>query len=169
MLGIGCFGLSLDESRGEPLTAKLLLRSPYCLVCSKHRWPAKRDTPKLSDFRDDNFLVFLPEVGGDYQHLLRTVCQLDGGFEPKLLPIGNNFDTLISMVSAGRGVCLLPEIGLRDRTPGINFHVLKESKNQFELNVIGKKHPEPVATVNNFAKILFAAVRRLPGNAGETH
>jgi DNA-binding transcriptional LysR family regulator len=162
MLGIGCFGLSLDESRGEPLTAKLLLRSPYCLVCSKHRWPAKRDTPKLSDFRDDNFLVFLPEVGGDYQHLLRTVCQLDGGFEPKLLPIGNNFDTLISMVSAGRGVCLLPEIGLRDRTPGINFHILKESKNQFELYVIGKTNPERLATVNNFVRILFEAVRRLP-------
>ncbi len=55
------------------------------------------------------------------------------------------------------------------RSPAINFHVLQESKSQFELNVIGKKHSEPVATVNNFAKILFDAVRRLPGNAGETH
>ena len=169
MLGIGYSGLSLDENRGEQLTTKLLLRSAYCLVCSKHRWPAKRGTPKLSDFRDDNFLAFLPEIADDYQYMVRTVCRLDGGFEPKLLPIGNTSDSLISMVTAGRGVLLYPKIGLCGRSPAINFHVLQESKSQFELYVIGKKHSEPVATVNNFAKILFEAVRRLPGNAGETH
>jgi DNA-binding transcriptional LysR family regulator len=163
MLGLGYLGL--DESRGEQLTTKLLLRSAICLVYSKHRRPAKRGTPKLSDFRDDNFLSFSPAVD-DYEHLVRTVCRLDGGFEAKLLPIGNTFDSLISMVTAGRGVLLFPEIGLRDRTPGINFHVLQECKNQFELYVIGKKDSEPAATVNNFVRILFEAVRRLPGNAG---
>jgi DNA-binding transcriptional LysR family regulator len=99
MLGIGYSGLSLEENRGEELTTKLLLRSAYCLVCSKHRWPVKRGTPKLSDFRDDNFLAFLPEIADDYQYMVRTVCQLDGGFEPKLLPIGNTSDSLIRAVS----------------------------------------------------------------------
>jgi hypothetical protein len=83
----------------------------------------------------------LPEVGGDYEYLLRTVCQLDGGFEPRVLPIGNTFDTLIRMVSAGRGIFLFAEIRLHDRTSGINFNVLQECKNQFELYVIGKKIP----------------------------
>jgi hypothetical protein len=59
----------------------------------------KRGTPKLSDFRDDNFLAFLPEIADDYQYMVRTVCQLDGGFEPKLLPIGNTSDSLIRAVS----------------------------------------------------------------------
>src|SRR5258708_16762908 len=76
MLGIGYSGLSLDENRGEQLRTKLLLRSAYCLVCSKHRWPGKRGTPKLSDFRDDNFLAFLPEIADDYQYMVRTVCRL---------------------------------------------------------------------------------------------
>jgi hypothetical protein len=58
----------------------------------------KRGTPKLSDFRDDNFLAFLPEIADDYQYMVRTVCQLDGGFEPKLLPIGNTSDSLIRAV-----------------------------------------------------------------------
>lgn len=169
MLGIGYSGLSLDENRGEQLTTKPLLRSAHCLVCSKHRWHAKRGTPKISDFRDENFLAFLPEVGGDYTHLVRTVCQRDGGFEPKLLAIGNTFESLISMATAGRGVLLLPEIGLRGRTPAINFHVLQESKNQFELSIIEKKNSERLATVNNFVRILFEAVRGLPGNASKTH
>jgi DNA-binding transcriptional LysR family regulator len=163
MLGISYPGPSLDESRGEELRRKLLLRSANCLVCSKHRWPAKRGTPKLSDFRDDNFLTFPPERP-DYQHLVRTVCRLDGGFEPKLLPVGNTFDSLISMVSAGRGVLLYPEIGLGDRTPAINVHVLRESKNHFELYAITTKDSETARTVNNFVKILLETVRSLPGN-----
>jgi DNA-binding transcriptional LysR family regulator len=167
MLGIGYSGPSLDESRGEELTTKLLLRSANCLVCSKHRWPAKRGTPKLSDFRDDNFLTFSPEID-DYDHWVRTVCHLDGGFEPKLLPVGNTFDSLISMVSAGRGVLLYPEIGLRDLTPALNVHVLRESKNQFELYAVGTKDSEPAAPVNNFVRILLETVRCLPGNTGET-
>ncbi|HEX3444466.1 MAG TPA: LysR family substrate-binding domain-containing protein, partial [Chthoniobacterales bacterium] len=167
MLGIGYSGPSLNESRGEELTKKLLLRSANCLVCSKHRWPAKRGTPKLSDFRDDNFLTFSPERD-DYAHMVRTVCRLDGGFEPKLLPVGNTFDSLIGMVSAGRGVLLYPEIGLRDLTPAINVHVLRESKNQFELYAVRTKESEPAGTVNNFVRILLETVRCLPGKERET-
>ena len=167
MLGIGYSGPSLDESRGEELTTKLLLRSANCIVCSKHRWPAKRGTPKLSDFRDDNFLTFSPEID-DYDHRIRTVCRLDGGFEPKLLAVGNTFDSLISMVSAGRGVHLCPEIVRRDGTPAINFHVLLESKNQYEMQAVRTKDSETAATVNNFVGILLETVRCLPGNASET-
>jgi DNA-binding transcriptional LysR family regulator len=147
---------------------KLLLRSPYCIVCSKHRWPAKLGTPKLSDFRDDNFLTYSPERP-DYDHRVRTVCRLDGGFEPKLLAVGNTFDSLISMVSAGRGVQICPEIAsLRDRTPAINFHVLRESKKQFELYAVETKDSEPAATVNNFVRILLETIQCLPGNESET-
>jgi DNA-binding transcriptional LysR family regulator len=103
----------------------------------------------------------LPEVGGDYEHLVRTVCRLDGGFEPKFLPVGNSFDSLISMAAAGRGVVLCAEITLRDRPSTINFHLLKESKNQFELYLIRKKDFKPTAMVNSFVRILFQAARRL--------
>jgi DNA-binding transcriptional LysR family regulator len=167
MLGIGYSGPSLDESRGEHLTTTPLLRSANCIVCSKHRWPAKRGTPKLLDFRDDNFLTFSPEIP-DYDHKVRTVCQIDGGFEPKLLPVGNTFDSLISMVSAGRGVLLFAEISLRGRIPPTDFHVLLESKTQWELHVLETKDSETAPTVNNFVRILLETVRCLPSTAGET-
>ena len=162
MLGLGYLGQTLDETSEEQLSTELLLRSAHCLAYSKHRWPGKRGTPKLSDFRDDNFLCFLPELGGDYEHWVRTVCRLDGGFEPKFLRIGDTFESLVSMVAAGRGVFLCPEIALRARSGIINFHVLKESKNPFELYVIQKKDVEPPATVKNFVRILFESVRSLP-------
>ncbi|HEX3446146.1 MAG TPA: LysR family transcriptional regulator, partial [Chthoniobacterales bacterium] len=64
MLGLGYLGQTLDQSSAEQLSTKLLLRSAQCLVYSKHRRPGKWGAPKLSDFRDDNFLSFLPESGG---------------------------------------------------------------------------------------------------------
>src|SRR5262249_28496669 len=119
-------------------------------------------TPKLSEFRNDNFLSFSPETADDYEHLVRTICQLDGGFEPKLLQVANSADSAISMATAGRGVFLAPEISLYWR-PTINYSVLPYSKNRFELYVIRRKNSEGEATVNNFVKILFDVVGRLLG------
>jgi DNA-binding transcriptional LysR family regulator len=59
MLAIGRLDPNLEES--ESLTTTFLLRSPFCIACSEHRWPAKRGTPKHSDFREDNFVKILAE------------------------------------------------------------------------------------------------------------
>lgn len=77
-----------------------------------------------------------------------------------LLPVGNTFDSLITMVAAGRGVFLCPEIALRDRPVAVNFYVFKEVRSPFELYAIRKKESEQTATVNNFVKILLASVGR---------
>ena len=168
MLGITFRGLSFDDFDSEELTMKPLLRSPYCLVYSKHRSLPKGRTPKLSDYRDDNFLIFSPGILDDYEHLVRSVCQLYGGFEPKLLPVGNTSDSLMSMAAAGRGVVLRPLIGLRGRTQAVSYHVLPETKIRYEMYVVGGKTSDQVATVNNFLKILFEVVRRLPCETPET-
>ena len=156
-LGIGYPSLSMEES--DLLSTELLLRSPICIACSKNRWPAKRNRPALSDFRDDNFLAF-SEFAGDYVDMVRKVCRRDAGFEPTLLPVADSFESLISMVAAGRGVFLCPE-ALRDRAVGVNFQVLGGSKGEFELFLIRRREAEPPATVNNFVKILFESVQPL--------
>jgi DNA-binding transcriptional LysR family regulator len=161
MLGTIFRGPSFEDIRGEELTVKLLLQCGYCVVFSKHRALAKRGSLRLSDFRDDNFLTFTPGMADDHQHLVRTVCQLDGGFEPKLLPVGNGAESLTSMANAGRGVFLRPEVGFRERASGVNYLVLPESKNPFKLYVAGRKNFEQSVTVNNFVRILFEAARPL--------
>jgi DNA-binding transcriptional LysR family regulator len=157
MLGIGYPSLSMEES--DLLSIELLLRSPICIACPKNRWPAKRNRPALSDFRDDNFLAF-SEFAGDYMDMVRKICRRGAGFEPTLLPVADSFESLIGMVAAGRGVFLCPE-AIRDRAVGVNFQVLGGSKGEFELFLVRRKEPEPAATVNNFVKILFEAVQRL--------
>jgi DNA-binding transcriptional LysR family regulator len=158
MLGIGYASPNLAEC--ESLTATTFLRCSFFIACSEHRWPVKRGRPKLSDFRKDNFLALSTETGSDYMRLLRTVCQRDAGFEPNFLALGNSLQSLLSMVAAGRGVLLAPEILSRHRTIGVSFHVLDGSKEEFEIVLIRRKCSEP-ATVDNFVKILAESVRRL--------
>jgi DNA-binding transcriptional LysR family regulator len=157
MVGIGYPSLSMEES--DLLSIELLLRSPICIACAKNRWSAKRSRPTLSDFCDDNFLAF-SEFAGDYMNMVRKICRRDAGFEPTVLPVADSFESLISMVAAGRGVFLCPE-AIRDRAVGVNFQVLRGSKGEFELSLIRRKQAEPPATVSNFVKVLFESVQSL--------
>jgi hypothetical protein len=45
----------------------------------------------------------------------------------------------MSMVAAGRGVLVAPEIGYRDRTIGVNVYVLDCPKGEFELFLIRRR------------------------------
>jgi DNA-binding transcriptional LysR family regulator len=128
---------------------------------TEHRWPAKRARPKLADFREDNFLTPCTEAGDEYMHLVRTVCQREAGFEPNFLTLGNSLESLLSMVAAGRGVSLSPEILSRHRTIGVSFHVLDGLQGEFEMLLMRRKSAEPAATLDKFVKILAESLLRL--------
>jgi DNA-binding transcriptional LysR family regulator len=159
MLGIGYAGSDLAES--ESLTVTPLLRCSFSIACAEHRWPAKRARPKLADFREDNFLTPCTEAGDEYMHLVRTVCQREAGFEPNFLTLGNSLESLLSMVAAGRGVSLSPEILSRHRTIGVSFHVLDGLQGEFEMLLMRRKSAEPAATLDKFVKILAESLLRL--------
>jgi DNA-binding transcriptional LysR family regulator len=159
MLGIGWAGPSLPES--ESLTATPLLHCSFSIACAEHRWPAKRGRPKLSDFREDNFLALSGEMSRDYRRLVRTVCQRDAEFEPNFLTLGNSLESLLGMVAAGRGVLLGPKILFRHPTVGVSFHVLGGLKEEFEMSLMRTNSSEPGATVDNFVKILADSVLHL--------
>ena len=157
MLGIGYFGPNLAEC--ESFTATPLLRCSFSIACAEHRWPAKRGKPKLSDFRGDEFLAAETEVNRDYTRLVLSVCQREGGFEPNFLMLGNSLESLLSMVAAGRGVLLLPELMSR-HTIGVSFHALASLKSKFEMFLIRIKGTESTATVDNFVEVLAESVQQ---------
>jgi DNA-binding transcriptional LysR family regulator len=159
MLGIGYFDSAVDEDEREQLCTRLLLRSPVGIGCSKHRRLPKRAAPKLRDFRHDKFLSFDPEYGYGYEQWVRGLCQRFGKFEPEIEAIGNSPESLVSMVAAGRGVFVGPEIGARGRTAPIDFYPLTELENQFELFAIWKKQSEMVPTISEFIEVLQESIK----------
>ena len=115
-LGIGFYlSSALEEDEQEEVSARLLLRSPVVIVCPKNRCSPRRPIRKLKDFRHDKFLSLDPEYGSGYEEWLRGVCKQLGGFEPDIVALANSPESLIGMVAAGRGVCVGPEIVIRER------------------------------------------------------
>jgi DNA-binding transcriptional LysR family regulator len=132
MLGIGYRGTHLVGS--ESLIVTPLLRCGFTIACAQNRWRAKQGTPKLADFSEDNFLTLSREEDArDYMSLVRTICQRVAGFEPNFLKVGNSLESLLSMVAAGRGVLLAPEIVLYHRSAGVSLHVLDGLKEELEI------------------------------------
>jgi DNA-binding transcriptional LysR family regulator len=157
MLGIG-FDWAIDEDEHEQLCTRLLLRSPVGIGCSKHRRFPKRAAPKLRDFRHDKFISFDPEYGYGYEQWVRGFCQRVGKFEPEIGALADSLDSLVSMVAAGRGVFVGPQIGVEGRTAAINFYPLTEAEIQFELFAIWKKQPQVEPTISKFIEVLQEAI-----------
>ena len=159
MLGIGYFESALDEDEREQLCTRLLLRSAVGISCSKDRRLPQRAALKLRDFRHDTFLSFDPEYGFGYEQWLRGICRRFGNFEPEVGALANSPDSLVSMVAAGRGVFLGPEMGVRGRTAAIDFYLLTELEGGFELFVIWKKQSQIIPTIFEFVEVLQAVIK----------
>ena len=158
MLGIGYYDSAVDEDEREQLCTRLLLRSPVGIGCSKHRRFQKRATPKLQDFRHDKFISFDADYGYGHEQWVRGFCQQVGKFEPEIGALANSPDSLVSMVAAGRGVFVGPQIGVEGRTAAIDFYPLTEAEIQFELFAIWKKQPQVVPTISEFIEVLQEAI-----------
>ena len=119
---------------------------------------AARSVPKLRDFRHDKFISFDPDYGYGHEQWVRGFCQRVGKFEPEIGALANSPESLVSMVAAGRGVFVGPEIGARGRTAPIDFYPLTELESQFELFAIWKKQSQVVPTISKFIEVLEEAI-----------
>jgi DNA-binding transcriptional LysR family regulator len=124
---------------------------------------AKGAVPKLKDFRHDKFLSIDPEYGFGYELWLRGFCKRLGGFEPEIAALANSNESLIGMVTAGRGVFVGPEIAIRGseeswRSVG-DYYLLTEPGSHFELFAIWKKQSQVEPIVFKFIDLLVAEVR----------
>lgn len=154
MLGIGNFDSAIDEDEREQLGSRLLVRSAIGIGCSKHRRLPKRAALKLGDFRHDKFISFAGQYGYGYEQWLRGLCQQVGKFEPEIEPLANSPESLVSMIAAGRGVFLAPEIAVRGWTPTIDIYLLTELERQFEVCAIWKEQSQVIPTIFEFLEVL---------------
>ena len=154
MLGIGNFDSAVDEDEREQLESRLLLRSAVGIGCSKHRRLPKRGAPRLGDFRHDTFISFAGQYGYGYEQWLRGLCLQFGKFEPAIERLANSPESLLSILAAGRGVFVCPEIGVRGWSAVIDFHLLTELESHFELVAIWKKKNQIVPTIAEFIEVL---------------
>ena len=75
------------------------------------------------------------------------------------IEVGDSPDTLISMVAAGRGVFMGPEIPIRGRTAAIDFYPLTEADSQFEVFTIWKQQSQVIPTISKFIEVLQESIK----------
>jgi DNA-binding transcriptional LysR family regulator len=158
MLGIGYVDDGVDEEDRQLLATQVLLHSPFGIAYSKHRRSLKRRAPELIDFRNDTFLAFRPEVSPVHASWTHSLCQETGEFEPHIESIANSREDMISMVSAGRGVWLAPEIAVHGHLGAVNYQRLDAIERRFEVSAIWKKEAELPSTAQQFMKVLQESV-----------
>jgi DNA-binding transcriptional LysR family regulator len=135
--------------------------TPRLRLASKRRLTKGflRHSSKLRDFRHDKFISFDQETGFGYEQWVRGLCQRLGKFEPEIGALANSPDSLISMVAAGRGVFIGPEIPIRGRTAAIDFYPLTEADSQFEVFTIWKKQSQTAPTISKFIEVLQESIK----------
>jgi DNA-binding transcriptional LysR family regulator len=163
MLGIGYYSAALEEDEEDQVSTRLLHRSRVAIVCPKNRRFPKPAPAKLEDFRDEQFLSVDPAYAFGYDEWLRGFCKSVGGFEPEIAASANAIESLISMVAAGRGAFIGPELTIRGseeiwKSVG-DYYLLTEPGSHFELFAIWKKQSELEPMISKIIDLLVAELK----------
>lgn len=99
----------------------------------------------LAALAQDAFLAFRDPEGVGLGNALLTLCR-NAGFEPQITQQVSEVGTLISLVAAGLGVSLMPEIVSHLQLPGVCYQPLEDVQAHSDLIVVQRRF-ERSATV----------------------
>jgi len=88
---------------------------------------ARRKRVQLSEFANDNFILFPRSLGPDNYDCLMRACATSG-FTPKIVQEAENIPTILGLVSCGLGVAFASETVMQSlQREGVTFVKLKAS------------------------------------------
>lgn len=107
------------------LQCRLLVSEPFvaCLP-DGHRMAGKRKI-SLASLRDESFVLFSRDASPDYHARILSICA-DAGFWPEVKQEVRHWLAVVSLVSQGMGVALVPEAMRHCALPGAVFRPLED-------------------------------------------
>lgn len=123
-------------------------RTPFdsdrlCMAIPQDHPLGKRPDPTLSDLADEPFILW-PMVEGRGFHLQVIRLCANAGFVPRVTQEAYGMHAVLSLVSVGGGVSVVPESMSGFRGDRIRYHPLSGSEPEFDL-VLGYRHLSPSA------------------------
>jgi LysR family transcriptional activator of glutamate synthase operon len=101
--------------RNEPeIIGHTLFTEKMMILLHRDHPLAEHPSIILNQLKKDSFVIF--RNGFALREIVLNACQ-QSGFKPKIAFEGEDVDTIKGLVSAGLGVCLLPEITLIENVP----------------------------------------------------
>ena len=133
-LDIGVVMLPIDETIFEMFP---IINEPMMLIVHPDHILAKKPIVKLSELKDENFIVFRKSFTLHDRIINRCI---ESGFNPNIVFKSSHWDFIAEMVAINLGIALLPRIICQDLDPKrITIIPFAEPMIHWQLGVIWKK------------------------------
>ena len=134
----------VHTSRMPPeLQHRLLLSEPFvCCLPSGHTLARKRVLAP-ADLRNQPFVLFSREASPDYHERILSICA-DAGFLPEVRHEVRHWLAVVSLVSQGMGVALVPQAMRHSALRGAVFRPLDRAVAQSEAHGVWRSGPRNV-------------------------
>ena len=148
------FGFVHTSRMPAELRHVLLMSEPFvaCLPVG-HRLARRRTVPTAS-LRDEPFVLFARSVSPDYHERILAICA-DAGFRPEVRHEVRHWLSVVSLVSQGMGVALVPNALHHSALRGAVFRPLEEKGAHSESYCVWRDGPEN-AVVQAFLRAVQA-------------
>jgi DNA-binding transcriptional LysR family regulator len=151
----------------EEIATLTLLQEELLIALPASHPMAARDIVTLASLRDETFVIPQHAPRVSFHRHTTVACQA-AGFEPKLGPRGHDFLTIISIVSVGLGIALVPRSVSNIRAQGVTFRPLADVSPKAELSVAYRRSDtSPVVRgfINATRQLLKMGIVGVAGNS----
>jgi len=149
------FGFVHTSRMPAELRHVLLLSEPFVACLPVGHRLVRRRTVAMSSLRDEPFVLFSRNVSPDYHERILAICA-DAGFRPEVRHEVRHWLSVVSLVSQGMGVALVPSAMRHAALRGAVFRPLEEAAARSEAFCVWRDGPEN-AVVQGFLREVQAA------------
>ncbi|MDN5504028.1 MAG: LysR family transcriptional regulator [Comamonas sp.] len=124
----------------EGIASRLLMEEPF-VVCLPDRHPLHASSAiELAELKNERLILFSSLVSPTYHQRIYEMC-LAHGFAPEVRHEVRHWLSVISLVSLGQGVALVPQALTRVGMPRLVFRPLKGSHPSSEMLAMWRRTP----------------------------
>jgi len=107
-IDIGFFRLPPEHMGNDELCIREFRRDRLLLAVPAGHKFAKRKSIRLAELADEWFIQIPEQTGRVYRNHIDSICRVYGKFNPNILQEGSGIVSILSLLSCGGGVALVP-------------------------------------------------------------
>ncbi len=115
-----------------------LLSEPLVLALPESNPQARHRKVSLRQVADQPLVIFPRRIGPRFQDLIFS-CFHDAGVAPRVGQEAIQMQTIVSLVSAGMGIALVPQSVSNLKRPGVEYRALKEASPKVEFGLAWRR------------------------------
>jgi DNA-binding transcriptional LysR family regulator len=155
-------GFLIPPLEEDELECELLLSEPLIVALPSHHSLAVSDGPlAVAELSGLDFVSFPRESAPLLHDALISLCR-SAGFAPRIEQIAVQMQTIVSLVSSGLGVAIVPDCMRRLRRDGVTYRQLKPSTPAFHTAIAWNRH-RITPILERFIEVAKEAARTPPG------